>query len=491
MPVKYSTRSTRSPTTRPGAAQALNDLIVDALGVDSKAVVATTQEGGGGRDEIQVLTIEHVFADTFSLIFGDEETDILPFGAPDTGSGSAEEALENLDGITDVTVSKAVVGGKDEYTITFENSGNTDVPELQPRVHLLSFDPTSGVLDFDLGFRKGVELARPFNLDLADAGLPSVFTDLVGLSASGNLAVGADVNFDVKLGLDLADTDEIVGDERGFFIDVNNTGISASASASGENLEFNAQLGPFGLFVIDASAALAGQIDLSLLDPEGTGRLVLVGAHGSGVDVDDGTDLDNLGSFVDASSITITETASPCPDPAPSDTAVFACASLPLFFGTEDFPIPLGSPPSENVIEVDFDLRELVNGTGGVDFALPTFNFNDLANNLPGLFTLLANPAVTIDGLDRLLLTIQDALNGQIFGVDLPLIGDLLADNPVTNLIGDFRDDLLRPLAHTIRENNLNIDGLVNLIKNTIFDVFCNPGVDAGLYVWARPAPGQ
>jgi hypothetical protein len=42
-------------------------------------------------------------------------------------------------------------------------------------------------------------------------------------------------------------------------------------------------------------------------------------------------------------------------------------------------------------------------------------------------------------------------------------------------MIEDFRDDFLKPLARVIRENNINLDGLVGLIKTTVFNVF-GPG---------------
>src|SRR5262249_41812057 len=68
--------------------------------------------------------------------------------------------------------------------------------------------------------------------------------------------------------------------------------------------------------------------------------------------------------------------------------------------------------------------------------------------------------------------TLQDAVNGQILGVKLPFIGDVLAGNPVAQFIGNFRDSMLEPLANTLRENNISLEGLVGLIQDTLFDVF-------------------
>ena len=59
---------------------------------------------------------------------------------------------------------------------------------------------------------------------------------------------------------------------------------------------------------------------------------------------------------------------------------------------------------------------------------------------MPSLFALLADPSVIVDGLDSVLGEVQNLLQGQIFGVKLPLLGDLLNDNPVSDLVGQIRE---------------------------------------------------
>src|SRR5262249_9112036 len=59
-------------------------------------------------------------------------------------------------------------------------------PLVDPDYSILSFDTTNKILYFNLGFDFATQTTRPFNLDLADANL-GVFSQLVGLSASGNL----------------------------------------------------------------------------------------------------------------------------------------------------------------------------------------------------------------------------------------------------------------------------------------------------------------
>ncbi|MEP7335491.1 MAG: calcium-binding protein, partial [Actinomycetota bacterium] len=75
-------------------------------------------------------------------------------------------------------------------------------------------------------------------------------------------------------------------------------------------------------------------------------------------------------------------------------------------------------------------------------------------------------------------------------GQKLPLLGDALAQNPVAHVIDDFRANFLRPLANQIRENNLNIDGLENLIRGAIFTAF-GPGSSLKILLKLDGTPGS
>jgi hypothetical protein len=72
---------------------------------------------------------------------------------------------------------------------------------------------------------------------------------------------------------------------------------------------------------------------------------------------------------------------------------------------------------------------------------------------------------------------VQGVLEGELFGFELPLIGDAMADNPVANFIEDFRLDFLQPLADQISESNLDLDGLIGLVEGVIDDVFTALGI--------------
>lgn len=372
-----------------------------------------------------------------------------------------------------------------------------DVPDWAPDI--LSFNPydvlhpdTTGILDFDFDLGVETELNRPFTLDLAGAGLPSYLTNLVGVSASGNLDVAADVNLALRMGLDL------FGPDKSFFLYTGDSGtkLTANASASGNDLDFTAQIGPFAIFVQDGTASLAAGIEVGLANKNGstptaysgTGdRFDLLAYNDSGF----ATDLGELASYIviddlqksggsETDTVFVTGTGS---------------ISLPLFIGTVDSPIPIdflgSSPGTNNSLGASIDLVEVLDGDSdtGILVTVPSDLFDGLSGlELPSLFALLGNPSIVVDGLDRLLQTLQDAINGQIMGLELPFIGDVLKDNPVANFIEDFRDDWLKPLANTIRENNLNIQGLVNLVVNEINGIFAGLGLldaPAGVQLFA------
>ena len=98
--------------------------------------------------------------------------------------------------------------------------------------------------------------------------------------------------------------------------------------------------------------------------------------------------------------------------------------------------------------------------------------FDDLTGLIPDLFGMLADPAIMVDSLNLILKTLQDTLNGEIFGLELPLVGDLLEDNPVSNFIEDFRVDVLQPggLPLQVLCCLFEVIGLWLFVWNPLFD---------------------
>src|SRR5207247_5124227 len=75
---------------------------------------------------------------------------------------------------------------------------------------IISFNASSGQLDFSLDLAASAQLATPFNLDIGDIAsfvpgpLADIANALVGLGASGNLALSASGTLQLSLGLDLS-----------------------------------------------------------------------------------------------------------------------------------------------------------------------------------------------------------------------------------------------------------------------------------------------
>jgi RTX calcium-binding nonapeptide repeat (4 copies) len=327
--------------------------------------------------------------------------------------------------------------------------------------HYVSFDGSDSAnpaLRFDIGLSKTIQEALPFNVDLSNVllqiGLPQTLIDLignlVGLSGSGNLAVSATALFDLALGIGLKGADK--GDVWLYTGATNSTGtggsgLSLSASATGQNLNFTLQLGPFSAFVANGSGSLSAGLDVTLKDTGDHHFNIVTGLFSS--------------PHFQAPGLSDLAVAT---NPGTADV------NLPLFVGTQDQPISVGDP-------LHFTITNLLTGPT-FDLvshpSVPDFTkFFSLPTDAGGfLLSLLSNPADTIDGLDRVLGELQDAVNGQILGVKLPFIGDVLAGNPVAQFIGNFRDSLLEPLANTLREHNISLAGLMGLVQQTLFDVF-------------------
>jgi len=85
---------------------------------------------------------------------------------------------------------------------------------------------------------------------------------------------------------------------------------------------------------------------------------------------------------------------------------------------------------------------------------------------------LITNSTLLVDGLDKLLETIQDALSIGVLNRNLPLVGDKLGE--AANFIGEFRSGLLADLRNKLAE----VGNPIDLVKEALFDVLGKPGLD-------------
>jgi hypothetical protein len=246
----------------------------------------------------------------------------------------------------------------------------------------------------DLTFSAQFNKAIPFNLDLASFGLASL-SDFLSVEASGQIDLALGARLELDLGIDLTNPSS----PTPFVYD--STALTLEAKALATNLNFNAGLGPLVLSVRNGTASLRAQTDRD--QNPGT-----VDAAAFDVQVlDDPTDhryrfselFSDLGA---ASALTVLGL----------DAA--AEVRLPVFVGASPLPpdLTLSIP----------NLAAFFRGTPG-SFNINTPDFTGLINGL----SLPNNFGAFLEGLDGFLGYLADALDGEAFGVSIPLIGDKLA----------------------------------------------------------------
>ncbi|MFV2070034.1 MAG: hypothetical protein ACC645_23960, partial [Pirellulales bacterium] len=127
------------------------------------------------------------------------------------------------------------------------------------------------VLRVDLRMEAGLQDSMPLDVDLAGLAalatgnpFPANFSNLIGVSSTGVLDMELGGSLDLALGFELDTTPTPF-----LYTGSGGTKLSLSAGAAGQDLDFTAQVGPFGIFVIGGSADLTGGIDVTLADAGG------------------------------------------------------------------------------------------------------------------------------------------------------------------------------------------------------------------------------
>lgn len=281
----------------------------------------------------------------------------------------------------------------------------------------ISLDNTPGkpALKIQLHLPKSFSDVLPLNVDLASIGLEGI-KNLVDVRGTARFAVSAQAVIDLDLGVDLSTP----GNPRPFLYD--STHAAVSATINGTGLTFKAAVGPLGVFVgngsnnngfvkLDADGAgpstAPATLSVNLANPDGDGRHYL--------------DQPLAGDLAPA-------------------VAGAVNATLPLYFPTVTQAL---DPSKPNLIVNVADLSDIPGTTSLVvpDFAA-RFGGIDLSSDLSGL----------LDGWDGIFTLLETALDQQVFGVKLPLIGDQLQD--AAHFIGDLRrrvlDNLDMPGAKTV-----------------------------------------
>ncbi|MGP1387017.1 MAG: DUF4347 domain-containing protein [Thainema sp.] len=322
---------------------------------------------------------------------------------------------------------------------------------LTPDSPLVDLSIDGNALRIDLAFVSSLTAAFGMEMELAElaalAGisLPASITDLIGVSSAAELDVEVQALLNLALGIDLSDP----LNPRPFIYDgAGGTGMALSVQAAGSNLDFTAQFGPMSLGIEDGTAFIgaagnAPAVFAVSLDGSSSGR-----------------------RYFDAGLAGLTGAV----DVVLSDA--IATATLPL-----QLPDPLD--PFNLELSID-SLAALLDGSITSDqITLNLPNFTDLLA-LPdfGLIGLLRDPGTLVDGLDTLLGTVQDLLDGEIFGTTLPLVGDALA--PAGQFIENFREAVLAEISNQIERAGGDV---ITAVQLALFNVFgaASAGASIGL----------
>lgn len=129
------------------------------------------------------------------------------------------------------------------------------------------------------------------------------------------------------------------------------------------------------------------------------------------------------------------------------------------------------------------------NGSGTVTVSklvLITPDFSSLFNNLDFCTIISDATGPLLDGLDKLLGSIQDGLNSIVLNTRLPLIGDGLAG--AANFIQNFRDGLLKELRDDVAAAG---GSGTTALENAIKQAFWNSIGPAGLDLLVNPTTGN
>ena len=270
------------------------------------------------------------------------------------------------------------------------------------------------------GFSESLPIAFGIPDDLiADAPIDISLEGQADLNATGNLTALFTIGVDLNPGSGFAPVY--------LYTNESETKIEGSLSASANDLTFNAALGPVGVTIADGGASLALAVSFKSDDAAGT-RVALGSAFSS---------FDQV-SFSGS-----------------------ANAVLPVYFPTQS------SHVGDISLEAEFhgSVAEGLEVTM-FDVEVPTDFEIDFES-----FSLFDNLGLLIDATDLLLSGVQDILDGQVLGFDLPLVGDELAG--AAQFIEEFRAGFITDLRNLV-ENAPSL--AATTVQGFLFDLLGDEG---------------
>ena len=269
-----------------------------------------------------------------------------------------------------------------------------------------------------------LEQRVPLNLDLAELGHGTLF------AAGGTGAIDIEAGYDLQLdfGFRLRDFAPFL---------YNSSSITASMRVDSNDLAFQTSIGPLGLFVGQPEpGGLKGTVQLGALknDPRS------LESSNVRVTIND-TDGDNryfLGDELDFS----------------VDADGFLDITLPIFFPTV----------SENQLDLNLRIEDLGDLTD-ITFSPSREGFEMWFNDVLGdLGELADNFRAIVTGWDGVFQILTDALDGEVFGVTIPFIGDKLQAN---SFIRELRRSVGDEFAD-VPPGTLTVAAVRNVLFNTL-----------------------
>jgi hypothetical protein len=284
-----------------------------------------------------------------------------------------------------------------------------------------------GILKVELGLDALFTGSLGIDLDLKDLingiGLDSNVAELLNVAnLAGRADLGTTANLDLSLdfGIDL-------GDPTVFYL-YSSTGLVASININASNVSFRGAIGPVGLFVKEGSAKLEAEFKAGLQSLSGDKVL--------------------LESLSDGK---FSATATGSLD-----------VSLPIYLPTDSLHAgTLQISAQQDLAKSDLFNDISVTGLGDI---LKRFD--------PTQLNLLDQIPLMIEGIDLFLDGLQDAMDGEIGGISLPLIGDSLADG--ARFIEDFRKGFLDDLFDAV-ETAIDLGG--DFISEQLFNLLGPSGL--------------
>lgn len=436
-----------------GTLQVLEDKLKEALGIpagsDADAVGFTAKKSASdgtllGDEFISDSDVAGMDKDAVFLLSLDDGPAQL-IKVAHTGSNgdqidTVNQLVTNVNNALSVAFGAKVRAEQDSNRIKFSTEGNKSLAISNPIDFSIFEDGDLQMLRMDFGLGAGFSQGLDVSFDLG--GDTGILSGAAGLEASGA------IDFNLSLGIDLNNP----GDFYMFDSDV-----TGQIEAIGDDLAFRAGIGPLGVFINNGSARIGGGVGSD------SSKLFTFG-----LDFDRNPDVEAYKLIGDI-------------DLSNDFTAQLAGAivvDLPVYFPAET--LHKGSVVWNSTLELD-DNGDLTTTTelgardpegnsrkpDGSDFTVSdlfTFDLNELS--------LMDNLILAVDGLDVFLGGLQDVLDGEVFGIPLPLVGDKLSDG--ARFIEDFRDDFISQFRDGI-ETMATQDK--NVVSQMLFDLIGPAGI--------------